>query len=280
MVFSLTLDVARSSANSKMLELVLNKLVKNEVLPDKIAKTVLAKGSNLAHLNGLPKTQKPQLAMRPILSAVGTYNYKLAKPLHEKLKPLSINRYTISNILEFAEHLATSKVTENTIMASYDVTALFTNIPVDKTIDILIAKVFQNNWFNVTHNLYITRSHLKQLLKITVKNQLFQFNGQLYEQRDGVAMGSPLGPLMANSFLFHIEENLDQANKLPSLYKQYVDDTLAFVDNIDDAESFLHVLNEAHPHLEFTMELAVENSLPFMGIKITKIGCTLQTEVL
>ena len=58
MVFSLALDVARSSANSKMLELVLNKLVK-EVLPDEIAKTVLAKDSNLAHLYGLPKTHKP-----------------------------------------------------------------------------------------------------------------------------------------------------------------------------------------------------------------------------
>ena len=217
MVFSLALVVARSSANSKMLELVLNKLVK-EVVPNEIAKTVLAKGSNLTHLYGLPKTHKPQLAMRPILSAVGTYNYKLAKWLDEKLKPLWINRHTISNILELAEDLATSKVNENTFMASYDVTALFTNIPVDETIDILTAKAFQNNWFNVTHNLNITRSQLK-LLKMTAKNQLFQFNGQLYEQRDGVAMGSPLGPLMANSFLCHIEENLDQANKLPSLYK-------------------------------------------------------------
>ena len=39
---------------------------------------------------------------------------------------------------------------------------------------------------------------------------------------------------MAKSSLCHIEENLDQANKPPSLYKRYVDDTLAFVDNIDD----------------------------------------------
>ena len=129
--------------------------------------------------------------MRPILSAVGTYNYKLAKWLDENLKPLSMNRHTISNILEFAEDLATSKVNENTIMASYDVTALLTNIPVDKTIDILTAKAFQNNWFNVTHNLNITRSQLKQLLEMAAKKQLFQFNGQLYEQRHGVAMGSP-----------------------------------------------------------------------------------------
>ena len=37
-------------------------------------------------------------------------------------------------------------------------------------------------------------------------NQLFQFDGKLYEQIDGVAMGSPLGPLMANAFLCSIEE--------------------------------------------------------------------------
>ena len=109
---------------------------------------------------------------------------------------------------------------------------------------------------------------------MAAKNQLFQFNGQLYEQRDSVAMGSPLGALMANSFLCDIEENLDQANQLPSFYKQYVEDTLTFVHNINNTESFkfLQVLNEVHPSLEFTIDLAVENSLPFLGIKITKIS--------
>ena len=36
----------------------------------------------------------------------------------------------------------------------------------------------------------------------------FQFDGQLYEQREGVAMGSPLGPLLANVFMCHLEEEL------------------------------------------------------------------------
>ena len=43
--------------------------------------------------------------MRPILSATGTYNYALAKWLDEKLKPLSVNRYTISDTLSFAEEI-------------------------------------------------------------------------------------------------------------------------------------------------------------------------------
>ena len=91
----------------------------------------------------------------------------------------------------------------------------------------------------LTHNLSLTRAGLKQLLEMAAKNQLFQFNGHLYEQKDGVAMGSPLGPLMANSFLCNIEETLEHNNRLPSFNKRYVDDTLAIANNIDAAESFL-----------------------------------------
>jgi len=46
-------------------------------------------------------------------------------------------------------------------------------------------------------------------------NQLFQFNGQLYQQTDGVAMGLPLGPLMANVFKCHLEETLTRDGLLP-----------------------------------------------------------------
>ena len=58
-------------------------------------------------------------------------------------------------------------------------------------------------------------------------NQLFQFDGKLYEQIDGLAMDSPLGPLIANAFLCSIEEELEQDNKLPEFYRRYVDDTFA-----------------------------------------------------
>ena len=52
------------------------------------------------------------------------------------------------------------------------------------------------------------------------KNQLFQFDGALYEQTDGVAMGSPLGPLLANVFMCSIEENLEQQGQLPRYYRR------------------------------------------------------------
>ena len=82
--------------------------VVRRMLPKHIADTVCQKGSRLAHLYGLPKTHKERLSMRPILSATGRYNYALAKWLDEKLKPLSVNNHTISDVLQFAEEIPTS----------------------------------------------------------------------------------------------------------------------------------------------------------------------------
>ena len=96
---------------------------------------------------------------------------------------------------------------------------------------------------------------------MATKHQLFQFNGSLYEQIDGVAMGSPLGPLLANTFMCSIEEKLESEDKLPSFYKRYMDDVLAAVKDISTATTFLATLNEAHPAISFTMEVANNNKI-------------------
>ena len=125
----------------------LSSIVK-KILPQPIADSLIQKGSRLAHLYGLPKTHKTKLAVRPILSATGTYNYKLAKWLDEKLKPLSVNYQTINDIFSFPDDLHEMKIDEQDILVSYDVSSLFTNVPVDETIEILAEKAFKDDWFN------------------------------------------------------------------------------------------------------------------------------------
>ena len=71
-------------------------------------------------------------------------------------------------------------------MASSDIDALFTNISLDKTIDICVKKLFQT---------------------LATKELFFSFNNKFYIQVDNVAMGSPLGSTLANIFLSHHEEN-------------------------------------------------------------------------
>ena len=80
------------------------------------------------------------------------------------------------------------------ILVSYDVSFLFTNVPLDKTIQSLANRAFKNNWFNTTYDLNLTKTDLVDLLSVATKGQLFKFNGPLYEQTDGVAMGPLLIP--------------------------------------------------------------------------------------
>ena len=89
----------------------------------------------------------------------------------------------------------------------------------DETIEILVEKAFRDDWLNKEYDLNITKTDLIELIAIATKNQLFQFQGNLYEQVDGVAMSSPLGPLMANAFMCNIEEKLRNQNKMSAFYK-------------------------------------------------------------
>ena len=73
-------------------------------------------------------------------------------------------------------------------------------------------------------------------------------------------MGSPLGSLMANAFLSSLEKKLERDNKLPNLYRRCVDDTITAMPDVAGAESFLSTLNECHPSVSFTMELARNNN--------------------
>ena len=101
------------------------------------------------------------------------------------------------------------EINEHEILVSYDVSSLFTNVPVDETIKSIAERAFENNWFNEEHSLNITKSDLIELLRIATKHPLVQFEGNLYQQVDGVAMGSPLGPLMANTLMCKIEKQLE-----------------------------------------------------------------------
>ena len=81
-------------------------------------------------------------------------------------------------------------------MCSLDVCSLFTNVPLDETIDIALDKLY-----SLSDPPTLPRSVLRKLLEFTTKKSHFLFDGQYYDQIDGVAMGSPLGPVLANIFM-------------------------------------------------------------------------------
>ena len=117
--------------------------------------------------------------MRPILSATGTYNFSLAKWLDDKLKSLSVNKFSVKDIFDFSEKIRDVHIESDHLLASYDVTALFTNVLLNETIQVLVDRAFTDDWFNKTHGLNLKREQLVELLELATTKQLFQFDGNL-----------------------------------------------------------------------------------------------------
>ena len=86
-------------------------------------------------------------------------------------------------------------------MASLDITSLFTNIPLDETIN------SSNEFFDKKKYVSnLDRASFEKLLRLPTKESFFIFNKTFYKQLDGVAKGSLLGPTLANAFLCYHEK--------------------------------------------------------------------------
>ena len=124
-------------------------------------------------------------------------------------------------------------------MVSYDVKSLFTILPQFETVQLILNKLFTAET-SVVHG--FDRESFRKILELAVSDTHFVFDGKLYKQVDGMAMGSPFGPTFANIFMCNLEELfLEQCPNTfkPIFYKRYVDDTFALFRDPSHAEFFL-----------------------------------------
>ena len=98
------------------------------------------------------------------------------------------------------------------------------------------------------------------------------FNDILYKQKDGLAMGSPLGPTMANVFLLFYEMKwLEQCpNKFkPVFYRRYVDDIFVLFESAEHLSKFHAYLNTCHPNMSFSFEQETNGKLAFLNVEVS-----------
>ena len=180
------------------------------------------------------------------------------------LQPLIPIEHTTKDSFTFVKDIKEVSF-NNKFLVSFDVNSLFTNIPLNETIDIAVDLIFKNR-----NNLCISRHELKQLFLFATAQTHFIFKNNVYDQIDGVAMGSPLAPVLANLFMGHHEKIWlsDYSGPSPTIYKRYVDDIFAMFQNESDAENFFDYLNSRHINIKFSMEKEVEKKLPFLDVHI------------
>ena len=205
--------------------------------------------------------------MRPILDMCSSPYHATAKWLAEILEPLRrhLCKYSLQDSFEFVGLLDEFDMNFKQ-MCSFDVSSLFTNVPLLETINFICDYIDLHDL-----NLALPTSAMKELLLRCTFNIQFKFDGLFYQQTDGVAMGSPLGPLLSDIFMSSLERSSlrDTINSM-CFYRRYVDDIFVILDYQTDAHSLLNSFNCAHPSIQFTVECENSNSFNFLDVLLSR----------
>nr|CAH8870330.1 unnamed protein product [Trichobilharzia regenti] len=186
--------------------------------------------------------------------------HAIAKWLVDILLPIRNNlcKHSVSDSFEFVDSISGANVSGKK-MISMDVTSLSTNVPLTETI-CFICKFIENNNVDVCVPIH----YLKKLLLRCTLNVQFKFNNTIYRQRDRVAMGSPLGPLLADCFLVSLGNIILWSNTDSfHLYQRYTGDTFIICDNNTDIELITKEFNSCHHAIKFTSKSEINSKFHF-----------------
>ena len=157
------------------------------------------------------------------------------------------------------------KISGEEELVFFDVSALFTSIPVPTALDI-INRLFTEHiedpeakdkyGCSFRHNtIGLEKDEVMQLLKLVLENCVFTFQDKFFKQLHGAAMGSPCSPVVANIYMEYFE-NMALGPELPipvKDWKRYVDDVFSIIPK-GSRDKMLQYLNSIDPHIKFTIE--------------------------
>ena len=220
-------------------------------------------------LYSLFKLHKPETPIRPIVSAINSPAEKISKFINKVItKDMGyISYFSIKNSIECAKKLQIIQPSPSSKMISFDIVNLYTNIPIDQTL-ILTKNFIQSKIINEEDI-----NNLMQLLEISTQQNFFKFNEKIYIMANGLPMGSPLSPILANIFIDELEKEIFKLEgaKFIKTWMRYVDDIFCIWEGSnDDLIKFQNEMNSLHPKIKFTTETEINKQLNFLDITITR----------
>ena len=225
-----------------------------------------------------PKIHKDPIKMRPIVSGINSITYNLARHLADIMKPLvGKSERHLNNSKDLVKKIQEIQLEDDEVLTSFDVSALFTSVPGDEVVQMAVERARRDcTWSDRTQ---LSTEEFGELLKMTVETTYFTYQGKVYEQVYGMAMGSPLSPILANLFMEEFEEKaLTTAPHPPKFWARYVDDTGVVTKKLHEEELFNHI-NRQHPSIKFTIETEVDNSLPMLDLKLNRTNNTIIADI-
>ena len=157
-------------------------------------------------------------------------------------------------------------IEEGEYFNSHDVVSLFTNTPIDQTIEIIRKRLLEDK--DLKNRTYLEADDIMELLELILTTTYFLFRGTIYRQKFGAAMGSPVSPLIANLFMEWLEQKAIATAPLtckPRFWRRYVDDVLEIIkkDTVEELTDHLNQVDETNS-IKFTYEQESDGKIPFL----------------
>lgn len=222
----------------------------------------------------LPKIHKTGVPLRPIVSNIGSPTYRLAKYCSQSLtQVVGKTQYHTKDSWSFAESIRGLRLPENHKLISLDVTSLFTNVPIE-----LALQCIEDRWNEIEPHTLLPKDEFCKGVRLCLESTYFVHRGQFFKQIEGVAMGSPISPIVANLVMEKLESDVISklGYQLP-FFKRYVDDILTAV-HVDHLTDIVDSFNSFHPKLQFTREIEVDNKISFLDLSVVNMDGTLNID--
>ncbi|XP_059588797.1 uncharacterized protein LOC109283246 isoform X1 [Alligator mississippiensis] len=225
----------------------------------------------------LPKIHKQGNPGRPIISNHGTLTEEISGFVESILKPLVTHKASfVQDTIDFLRKLKNiDHLPSNTLLATMDVTSLYTNIPHQDGIQACLTYLQEQDY-----NSEYRPKDITDLIHFILTHNYFTFNNQQFLQMMGTAMGTKMAPQYANLFMSHLEEDfLKNCTIKPLLYLRYIDDIfIIWTENLQSLIEFHQKFNSHHPSIRLSLEYSSTN-ISFLDTMISIQKGKIQTTV-
>ena len=239
---------------------ILKSLKTEGKITDELYDSLCPRGSQPARLYGLAKVHKKDTPVRPVLSMPGSAYHKVAEAVAEWLSVVPDCKIN-SSTKTISDSLKSVKLNDDEELVSFDVTSLYTNVPVQEAINVCTEKLYN---LEEEHHPPVDKETFMMLANIASCNVVMSTHEGFYRQIDGLAMGSPPAPHLANGWLSQYDNIIKGDAKL---FTRYMDDILRDI-KTQEIDNKLEEINNLHPSLKFTMEREENGSIPFLDMQI------------